>query len=69
MFIHSSSKECISGRPTAPSGYLPKGERRRKANEIVEASGVNDAQQFIEANTGTTFREQAKTFHASIDKS
>ena len=29
-------------------GYLPKGERRRRANEIVEASGVNDAKQFVE---------------------
>jgi len=58
--VHASEKIC----PTAPKaqGYLPKGERRRRANEIVEASGVNDAQQFIEANNGVTFREQAKWF-------
>jgi len=65
--IHASERIC-STDPKA-IGYLPKGERRRKANEIVEASGVNDAQQFIEANTGTTFREHAKTFmHQSINR-
>jgi|HubBroStandDraft_2_1064218.scaffolds.fasta_scaffold00832_9 integrase len=58
--IHASEKIC----PTDPKaqGYLPKGERRRRANEIVETSGVNDAQVFVETNTGVTFREQAKSF-------
>jgi integrase len=41
---------------------MPGGERRRRANEIVAASGVNDAQKFIETNNGVTFREQAKWF-------
>src|SRR5208283_2390808 len=38
--------------------------------EIVEASGVNDAQEFIDTNAGITFREQAKTFinHAMTRK-
>lgn len=58
--IHASERIC----PISPKtpGYLSKGERRRRANEIVEASGVNDAQQFIEANNGIKFREQAKWF-------
>jgi integrase len=58
--IHASERIC----PTNPKepGYLPKGERRRRANEIVKTSGVNDAQQFIETNNGVTFREQAKSF-------
>jgi integrase len=58
--VHASERIC----PVDPKqpGYLSKGERRRKVNEIVDASGVNDAQQFVEANVGTTFREQAKWF-------
>jgi integrase len=58
--IHASEKICPTD--TKSPEYLPKGERRRRANEIVEASGVNDAQQFIEATTTTTFREQAEWF-------
>src|SRR5271156_6037466 len=37
--IHASERSC----PISGEGYLSKGERRRKANEIVAASGVNDA--------------------------
>ncbi len=58
--IHASEKIC----PTdikAP-GFLPKGDRRRRANEIVAASGINDVQKFVEANNGVTFREQAKWY-------
>jgi integrase len=58
--IHASEKICSTDRK-AP-GYLSKGERRRRANEIVEASRVNDTQQFVESNNGVTFREQAKWF-------
>src|SRR3984957_10214186 len=58
--IHASERIC----PTDPKalGYLPKGERRRRANEIVDASGINDEAIFVETNVGTTFREQAKWF-------
>ena len=58
--IHASERIC----PTDSNalGYLPKGERRRRANEIVEASGINDVQQFVVTNVGTTFREQTKWF-------
>jgi site-specific recombinase XerD len=58
--IHASERIC----PTHSNalGYLPKGERRRSANEIVEASGINDTEQFVETNVGTTFREQAEWF-------
>jgi len=56
--IHASERIC----PVSGEGALPKGERRRKANEIVEASGVNDAQAFVDTSNGTTFREQAVWF-------
>lgn len=56
--IHASERIC----PRTGEGVLSRGERRRKANEIVTASGVNDAQQFVETSNGTTFREQAKWF-------
>ena len=55
--VHASERICPID-PKAP-GYLPRGERRRKANEIVEASGVNDEQKFIQTHNGVTFREQA----------
>jgi integrase len=58
--IHASEKICPTDSK-APA-YLPKGDRRRRANEIVAASGVNDVQKFVEANNGVTFREQAKWF-------
>jgi integrase len=58
--VHASEKICPSDS-NAP-GYLPKGDRRRRANEIVATSGVNDAKQFIETHVGTIFREQAERF-------
>jgi len=58
--VHSSERICL--RDKNAEGYLPAGERRRRANEIVAASGVNDAQVFIETHTVVTFREQAKWF-------
>jgi integrase len=58
--IHASERICPTDSKAL--GYLPKGERRRRANEIVEASGINDKELFVESNVGTTFREQAKWF-------
>src|SRR6202521_4750611 len=58
--IHASERICPIDSKAL--GYLPKGERRRRANEIVDASGVNDAKQFVENHVGTTFREQAEWF-------
>lgn len=58
--IHASERICPVN-PKSP-GYLSKGKRRRRANEIVETSGVNDTRQLIEANNGVTFREQGKWF-------
>jgi integrase len=56
--IHASERICrVSGE-----GVLSKGERRRRASEIVAASGVNDAQAFVETTNGTTFRNQAAWF-------
>ena len=58
--FHASEKIC----PVDPStpGYLPKGARRRRASEIVEASGVNDTQNVVDTTHGVTFREQASWF-------
>jgi integrase len=56
--IHASEKIC----PLRGEGALSKGERRRKANEIVAASGVNDEKQFVEVTYGATFREQLAWF-------
>jgi hypothetical protein len=58
--IHASERICPTDSKAL--GYLPKGERRRRANEMVEASGINDAGQFVEIKVGTTFREQAEWF-------
>jgi integrase len=58
--IHASERICPIDSKTL--GYLPKGERRRRANEIVDASGENDTKQFVEDHVGTTFREQAEWF-------
>jgi len=56
--IHASEKIC----PVSCEGALSKGERRRRANEIVAASGVNDYQSFVETTNAVTFREQMKWF-------
>ncbi len=58
--VYASEKICPTDCKAL--GYLSKGERRRRANEIVEASGVNDVEQFVQTTVGTTFREQAKWF-------
>jgi integrase len=58
--VHASERICLVD--PAAAAYLPKGERRRRATEIVEASGVNDAQTFVEATTVVTFGEQAGWF-------
>lgn len=64
--IHASERIC----PVSGDGALPRGERRRRANEIVAASGVNDAQAFVEGANGVTFQEQAVWFlnHSMIRK-
>jgi integrase len=56
--IYASERIC----PLKGEDFLPIGQRRRRASEIVVASGVNDPQAFIDASVGTTFREQAKWF-------
>jgi integrase len=64
--IHASERICPVDRKAV--GYLTGGERRIRANEIVAASGVNDKQEFVEANFGTTFREQAEWFLSHVVK-
>ena len=58
--IHASKRICPRDKNNV--GYMPAGERRRRANEIVAVSGVDDAQKFVETTNGVTFREQAKWF-------
>jgi integrase len=48
--------------PVSGPGSMSRGERRRRATEIVEQAGVNDAQQFTDTHVGVTFREQAEWF-------
>ena len=49
--IHASERIC----PVfLGDGALPRGERRRRANEIVAASGVNDAQALFEGANGVS---------------
>jgi integrase len=64
--IHASERICPVDRKEL--GYLTSGERRIRANEIIEASGVNDKKQFVETNVGTTFREQAEWFLSHVVK-
>jgi integrase len=54
--------------PVSGPGYLPSGARRRRATEIVEQSGVNDAQQFRDDHVSTTFREQAEWFFTHAEQ-
>ena len=49
-------------RPISGAGYLPGGDRRRRATQIVEQAGVNSVEQFNEAHVETTFREQTEWF-------
>jgi integrase len=56
-----ASEKICPNNPKDPS-YLRSGERRRRANELVAASGVNDLHQIAETTHGVTFREQAKWF-------
>ncbi len=64
--VHASEKICPVDRKAL--GYLLSGERRRRANEIVESSGVNDVKEFVETNVCTTFREQADWFLTHVVK-
>jgi hypothetical protein len=55
--------------PVEGPGSLTVAAQRRKLAEIILASGVNNQTKIIEANLGTTFRQQAKWFteHAKTD--
>lgn len=49
--------------PNSGAGKLSASERKRRAKEIIEASGVNTAEYFervVRSNCGITFREQAE---------
>jgi integrase len=48
--------------PASGEGSLSKAERRRKAHEVLVSKGINKEHKMIEANLGTTFRQQAKWF-------
>ena len=49
--------------PISGPGLLSKSERKRRAREIIQASGVDSAERFnkvVKQNTGVTFREQSE---------
>lgn len=49
--------------PISGPGLLSKSERKRKAREIIQASGADSAEYFkevVKQDTGVTFREQSE---------
>ena len=57
--IHVRERVC----PISGPGLLSKSERKRKAREIIQASGADSAEYFkevVEQDTGVTFREQSE---------
>jgi hypothetical protein len=53
-------RECVC--PISGPGLLSKSERKRRAREIIQASGVDSAERFnevVKQDTGVTFREQS----------
>ena len=56
--IHVRERVC----PISGPGLLSKSERKRKAREIIQASGVDSAERFngvVKQDAGVTFREQS----------
>ena len=56
--VHACERICLISGP----GALSRTERKRKALEIVMASGVNSPEQFATTTVSITFREQAEKF-------
>jgi integrase len=57
--MHVRERVC----PISGPGLLSKSERKRKAREIIQASGADSPEYFkevVKQNTGVTFREQSK---------
>jgi integrase len=57
--VHMRERVC----PISGPGLLSKSARRRKAREIIQASGADSPELFhdvVKKNTGVTFREQSK---------
>ena len=57
--IHVRERVC----PISGPGLLSKSERKRRAREIIQASGVDSAERFnevVKQKTGITFREQSE---------
>ena len=59
--MHVRERIC----PISGPGLLSKSERKRKAREIIQASGADSAEYFkevVKQDTGVTFREQSKAW-------
>lgn len=57
--MHVRERVC----PISGPGLLSKSERKRKAREIIRASGADSAEYFkevVKQDTGVTFREQSE---------
>jgi integrase len=48
--------------PASGPGSLSAAQQRHKAQEIIMSKGINNQQKIVEANLGTTFRQQAEWF-------
>jgi len=48
--------------PASGPGSLSAAQQRWKAQEIIMSKGINNQKKIIEANLGTTFRQQAEWF-------
>jgi integrase len=63
--VHVRERIC----PISGHGLLSKSERKRKAREIIQASGADSAEYFkevVKQDTGVTFREQSKIWLAHL---
>ena len=57
--MHVRERIC----PISGPGLLSESERKRKAREIIQASGADSAEYFkevVKQDTGVTFREQSE---------
>jgi hypothetical protein len=63
--IHVRERVC----PISGPGLLSKSERKRKAREIIQASGVDSVERFnevVKQDTGVTFRKQSIVLAAPV---
>jgi integrase len=60
--VPGSDKRVLASRRVCRVGTMSKAQQKAKVDEILREAKVNDVQTFIQTNTSTTFRQQAKIF-------